>query len=313
MKTKNNGMSRRNFLGAGLAMTAMPVMASFSTVPESIDLYQYEPNLRDRLWMWGHLKGSILSDWGMLDYLPDAKSLDIADAIESMGIPNACVIPGKEVLEPDDSYFKIFLKAKRVAWCLLAETSGNEVIEKHNLCAFEIGNKTSNLVSYYLDDFFHGNADPRSDQNTSPAHLSVEQLNELQKEIKSLNKKIDLTCVLYSNQLHPAIKHHIDSFDAVSFWTWNATDLSALEENFKRYREIVSDKPTLLGIYMWDFGSKKPITMELMKNQLMFALEKFKQHEIEGLIFHCTPLVDIGLEAVEYSKKWIAEYGDFER
>ena len=64
---------------------------------------------------------------------------------------------------------------------------------------------------------------------------------------------------------------------------------------------------------MWNFGNMKPIPVELMKLQLDFALEKFKQYEIEGMIFHCTQFVDVGLETVEYARKWIAEHADFER
>ncbi|MDR0871676.1 MAG: hypothetical protein LBN39_12880, partial [Planctomycetaceae bacterium] len=94
---------------------------------------------------------------------------------------------------------------------------------------------------------------------------------------------------------------------------WHATELTALEENFKRYREFLPNKPTLLGIYMWDFGNAKPITQEQMKHQLDFALKKFKEKQIDGMIFHCTPLCDLGLEAVDYSRKWIAEYADLTR
>ena len=122
--------------------------------------------------------------------------------------------------------------------------------------------------------------------------------------------------VIYSDTLRDlgqGIKLHLDCCDVVSFWTWFAANLVSLEDNFRKYREIVPDKPTLLGIYMWDFGNMKPITMDLMKLQLAFALKKFKQGQIDGMIFHCTPLCGLGLEAVEYSKKWIAEYGDMER
>ncbi|MCL2119267.1 MAG: hypothetical protein FWH27_12655 [Planctomycetaceae bacterium] len=119
--------------------------------------------------------------------------------------------------------------------------------------------------------------------------------------------------VLYSHELHLPVKATVEFFDVVSFWTWHATDLVVLEDNFKKFRELVPDKPTLLGIYMWDFGNSKPITMELMKLQLDFALEKFQQKQIEGMIFHCTPLVDLGLEAVDYSRKWIAEHADVVR
>lgn len=117
--------------------------------------------------------------------------------------------------------------------------------------------------------------------------------------------------MLYSHELEkPEIKQHLTYCDVVSLWTWHATDLVALEENFSKYREIVPDKPTLLGIYMWDFGNEKSITLELMKLQLDFAYEKLKQHQIDGVIFHCTPLCDLDLEAVHYARKWIAEHGD---
>lgn len=60
----------------------------------------------------------------------------------------------------------------------------------------------------------------------------------------------------------------------------------------------------LLGQYMWDFGGKREMPVELMSNQLMAS----KSRQISGLIFHCTPLVDLALAAVNLSRKWIAEH-----
>ena len=31
---------------------------------------------------------------------------------------------------------------------------------------------------------------------------------------------------------------------------------------------------------------------------------------IHGIVFHCTPLVDTGLEAVEMCKEWIRRHGE---
>jgi hypothetical protein len=64
-----------------------------------------------------------------------------------------------------------------------------------------------------------------------------------------------------------------------------------------------------LGIYMWNFNNKTTIPIELMKHQLDCAYRWLKSGEVEGLIFHCTPLCDMGLEAVEYSRRWIDEHG----
>ena len=301
MNEKN--YSRRQFIGTttlGAAALAFSAKGSFC---HAEDLRKYEPNLRDRLWMWGHPPGSLNGAFG----IKKADTIDMAAAIESMGIPNVCIIPMGDgnLRMPIDEYIKQFHNTKRVAWSVKYE----EQQQIDELCK-----KLPNLVSVFMDDFFSigdNNGVPQEGQKVSPAHLSLEGVEKLQEKMKGLKR--DLAVVLYTLQLHPTIKYHIDYCDVVSFWTWDAKDLVALESHFKEYRKIVPDKPTLLGIYMWDFGAGRPITMELMKLQLDFALEKFKQGEIEGMIFHCTPLVDLGLEAVEYSRKWIAEYGDLVR
>ena len=64
----------------------------------------------------------------------------------------------------------------------------------------------------------------------------------------------------------------------------------------------------LLGQYMWDFGGKREMPVELMSNQLMASERLPKSRQISGLIFHCTPLVDLALAAVNLSRKWIAEH-----
>ena len=48
--------------------------------------------------------------------------------------------------------------------------------------------------------------------------------------------------------------------------------------------------------------------VELMSNQLMASERLPKSRQISGLIFHCTPLVDLALAAVNLSRKWIAEH-----
>ena len=311
MSKNTKQYSRRQFIGTAAMSAAALSLCSQENFCRAEDLRKYESNLRDRLWMWGHGPGTTN---GLFD-IPTGNNIDMADAIEEMGIPNVCVIRWEGKPEPPfDDYIKQFHKTKRVAWSVV--DGAPQSYEQKKKWAFELSEKMPNLVGFYLDDYFHGESVPPEGQIDSPACLTLAQVQSLHHEMKSLKRPTDLSVVLYSYQVKPAgagLKRHIDACDVVSFWTWHATDLVALKDNFKRYREIVPDKPTLLGTYMWDFGNGKPITMELMKLQLNFALEQFKEGQIEGMIFHCTPLVDLGLEAVEYSKKWIAEYGDLVR
>ena len=311
MNILSKNLTRRDFLQTAALSTATLTLTGSTTVQAATDLRRYEPNLRDRLWMWGHGPGTTNG----ICNIPVGKNIDMADAIDYMGIPNVYVIRWMGKPEPPfDEYIKQFRKTKRVGWSII--DGATQSYEQKKRWAFGLFDKMPNLIDLNLDDFFHG-VGPKEGEKDFPANLSLEQLAELKKEMATVKRNPHLSVVLYTGQshgqLHPSINHHLDYCDVVLYWTWHATDLVALENNFKRYREIVPNKPTLLGIYMWDFGNSKPITMELMKHQLTFALEQFKQGQIEGMIFHCTPLCDLGLEAVEYSKKWIAEYSDLVR
>ena len=305
-------ISRRHFLGTAASGVALLTLSEPVTAQAVADLRQYGPTLRDRLWMWGDGPGTLT---GRHSYnIPLIKHIDLADAIDYMGIPNVCVVRWMGKPEPPfDEYIKQFHKTKRVAWTIIDGPGlPNETYAQKKQWAFEMAEKMPNLVGFYLDDYFHGNSPPEGQEDLR-ASLTLDGIRDLRKEMNSLKRPTDLAAVLYSHQIHPGIKRHIDVCDIVSFWIWNAAHLAGMEDTFKKYREIVPDKPTLLGIYMWDFGGKKPIAMELMKRQLTFALEQFKKGQIEGLIFHCTSLCDNGIEAVEYSKQWIAEHGDLVR
>jgi hypothetical protein len=118
---------------------------------------------------------------------------------------------------------------------------------------------------------------------------------------------------IYGDKLRKEDAPGIALADTVLYWTWQGRNLAELRKRFAEYREIAPKKRTLLGIYMWDFGAHAPIDMGFMRNQLDIALEFYRSHEIDGFMFHCTPLVNKNLEAVEYARKWIDKYADLRR
>jgi hypothetical protein len=170
------------------------------------------------------------------------------------------------------------------------------------------------MTGFYLDDFFRFDDktefDRCSETVPAPASLSVDEIKELHEEMIADPKRLSLSIVLYTNLLFPAIKPYMRFVDQVSLWIWDGCDINQIEENFLKYRELVPDKPTLLGIYMWDFGGKQELSVELMKKQLDFAYELFMANQIDGLIFHCTPLCNKNLAAVNYARDWIQKNGD---
>lgn len=271
--------------------------------------------LRDRLWMWGHERESIAGT----ENLPEGGHISMPDALQWMGIQNVCVINHRDVigLPYDDNYIKQFKGVGRVTWSIMSGPEWSPQYDKvrrftYDQLAregFKLLDKMPNLTGFYLDDFFDADLIDAS-TGLSKSHMSMERLQKLTEEVKTLKRKPQLSVVLYTNQLNPGIKNYIKCFERVSLWTWQANDLSILEENFRKYREIIPDKPTLLGIYMWDFGNLSTITLEQMRRQLDFGHKMLTSGAVEGLIFHCTPLCDMDLEAVHYSRRWILEHCD---
>jgi hypothetical protein len=302
-------MDRRGFLkqtSALVGLSALSSATSFACAAEP-QYPAYENNLRDRLWMWGHDPGVYDGPNGVYN-IPLSAPMSMAEGIKSMGIPNVCVIRSGT---PDAEYRKQFKDVKRIAWNLSG--GSNESYRSLKDYVFGLRDTTPNLTGYYLDDFFRFGDKPGFDKNSetepAPAALSMEEMKRLHEETMAYKRRLDLAIVLYTQQLCPAVKPVMKHVDLVSLWIWSGVDIQKIDANFKKFRSLVPDKPTLLGIYMWDFGGKKELSKEFMAKQLDYALMLYKEGQIEGLIFHCTPLCNKGLVAVDYARDWIAKHG----
>jgi hypothetical protein len=144
----------------------------------------------------------------------------------------------------------------------------------------------------------------------APAALSVGQLQKIRERLVVNGRRLDLGVTLYTYQLDPAIRSHLDYCDVVSLWTWEAKDLRLLQENFAKYKALAPNKRTLLGCYMWDFGTGKPMPIVAMKKQCEFGLARLRDGQIEGMIFLASNICDLDLETVDWTRRWIAEVGD---
>jgi hypothetical protein len=61
---------------------------------------------------------------------------------------------------------------------------------------------------------------------------------------------------------------------------------------------------------MWDYGEAKPMPVSLMRYQCELGLKWLREKRIEGIIFLASCIADLGLKAVEWTRKWISKVGD---
>ncbi|MBR4222397.1 MAG: hypothetical protein IKR81_14640 [Victivallales bacterium] len=267
----------------------------------------YKNELRDCLWMWGHETG-VYDGPGNKYQIPVSEPIGMAHACGYMGIPNVCSVRWETC---GKAHLWQYRGMTRFGWII-----GHNPTTYAKLCPFaeSLVPAYPNLTAFELDDFFDNKPeemqpDPKGGEKlVSPATLTLQELDDLKKRMKTLAHPVELRIVLYARQLKPSIVPALSYADTVLLWTWNGADIAKLTDNYRLYRSMMPDKPTLLGIYMWDFGDKKPLELGFMKQQLDQALKWWKEREINGLIFHCTPLVNKDLPAVEYCREWIAEH-----
>jgi hypothetical protein len=273
--------------------------------------------VRDRLWIWGHPAGvynaSFLAPW------PRKSSIEPVPAAQWLGVPNMIFVHyGGKPEPPFDDYYRPFRKLDRVYWSLVGASGVTSAEEREHV--YRLAEANGNLTGFILDDFFHVPVVPDSYPGFDPesllgvvrpfpASLTPGQLAELG-ERTVRGRKLPIMAVVYTGQIAPQAKWHLDEVDEVCLWTWRPGDLKDLEANLTALEKLVPGKPIYLGCYMYDFDARRALPIELMKQQTESGFKWLKAGRIQGMIFLATPNVDVGLEAVEWTRQWIAQFGD---
>ena len=65
-----------------------------------------------------------------------------------------------------------------------------------------------------------------------------------------------------------------------------------------------------LGMVMHGYETTVPVPLELMKHQCELGLKWLKAGRIEGICFIGSPMCDMDVEAVEWTRQWIQHVGD---
>ena len=261
----------------------------------------YGDTIGDRLWMWGHHADSFASMKGdTREYynLPFDRRIDMAAACRDMNIPGCFVVRWRNLPKKADlpEYMKQFKDTKRVGFSIT--DSAKESFEDKVAFALKFADEMPNLTSLVMDDFF----------SYKGYGLTMDSLRAAKERIAA--RRLKLGVVLYSdaNEVKAEFKDVLDLCDEVTFWFWHGKNVNTIEAQVGKLRDLVgTEKPILLGQYMYDFGGKKEMSGADMEVQLAATSRLLSQKAIDGVIFHCTPLVDMNLDAVNVSRAWIRE------
>jgi len=262
--------------------------------------------VRDRFWIWGHEAGShTTEEWGV----PEPSRITPVEGAFYMGVPNVILVRyGGKPAAPYHQAAVPFRALRSVVWSIVGAGGTSQDEELGHV--LDLAAELPNLTGVMMDDFF---LDPAKHDDV--AVLSLDQLRAIRKRLGlrdrrlTLPKRLDLYAVLYDHQLDFPVAEHLALCDKLTFWTSSARDLANLERNLDRVDALAPSCGKLLGCYMWDYAPKQPMPVETMQRQCELGLKWLREGRIEGMIFLATCICDLDLEAVEWTRRWIAKVG----
>ena len=262
--------------------------------------------LRDKIWLWGQSPDAHYETDNPYK-LPGHSRMSAVEGLYYFGIDNICrVRMMNHPLPPYDQESEAMRPCKRVVWSLLG-AGGEPVTDWGDLD--EVVRQAriyDNICGGVFDDFF------------LPKRISVftpERLSEVKRRLnEGAGRPLDMWVVCYESKLDTVenIGAYLNAFDVISFWTWCGSELFNAERNFDRIRQLAPDKKLMAGCYMWNYGESRPLTSEEMKFQVDLYYRLLKEGRIDGIILCSNCIADLGIENVEYMRRFISEHGDEE-
>lgn len=227
-----------------------------------------------------------------------------------LGVPNIYMNQANSGLEaqigrfePPFGQYAIALRPfRRILWGLVG--SGGFTSTEERKEGLELILKTPNFVGAHMDDFFI------SKPTDKKAILTVDELRAIRQTLKSAGRPMEIYSTYYTSLLTLPLTEYLELLDGVTFWTWKPEDLVNLESNLAKVKEVAPRLKVILGCYLVDFTKKVSIPIPAMQQQCEFGLEALKQKRIEGMMFLSNGVMDVGFEAVEWTREWIQKVGE---
>jgi len=291
---------RRRALGAA----ALGLAGSAASVLTSVAAHAAERGtVRDRLWLFAVPANSDFAT------VQRRSLMTPAEGAFYLGVPNVILVQASATeakygrFEPPFAQYAIGLGSlRRVVWPLVG--SGGFTTPEERKEGIELTMRTPNFVGMMLDDFFTGQREGRR------AALSLQELADIRQQVRTSPKKLEIFVTLYVQHLDLPLEDYLKLVDVVTVWSWKAEELANLETHLQKAQKLAPHAKMMLGCYMVDFTKKKSMPIPAMQQQCEKGLAWLRQGRIEGMIFLSNTVMDVGYEAVDWTRDWIARTGE---
>lgn len=266
--------------------------------------------LRDRFWLWGHPEGRYNNEYGNTGI----SRMTPMEGCLYLGIRNTFMIPDGWQINRRQ-YNKSFTTLQGVAWECYNAAKDPAIVEP----LIREAGQFPNINGVVFDDFQRGGA-------AEYKKLPLENLWAVRHRLHHNDvRRLNMWMVLYTHEfdLDPAdpasarydedaFRDYVKPFDGIIMWTWRERDVPMIPKKFAAFQKLTEGKNRMVGVYLWNFGEKKPATSEAVRWQLDWCRDKLLKGEIQGVVLHTNTMADLDLEAYDTAVAWMQQHGDEE-
>jgi hypothetical protein len=266
--------------------------------------------------MWTHPAGSYDTApnkrvWPFSDYrLPGTSRMTPTEGALYLGVPNVIFLrySGRPLPSGFGHYARRLTPFKRIVWQVNispgrkgpVQMSWTDLDEEEHAEIRRLFWQHRNFVGVILDDYFK-----------NPSKLIKASGPAAVRKVKASFPRAEFWDRVYTVNIESTNKEHLALMDVVSIWTRKYDDLVDLERNLTKLETLYPQMRKVLGVFMWEYlGDKRPIPLDRMKHECEVGLRWLKAGRIEGMAFCGSPMCDMGVEAVEWVRRWIRQVGD---
>lgn len=256
-------------------------------------------HLRDKFWIWGHPEGRYNHEFGNEQ---ESRMTPLEGALY-MGARNLFMVPvGVNVNVRQ--YNKSFTPLKSVGWAIDNAAADPAALDR----LIEQAKDFPNITCGVFDDFVGYLA-----KHPIPPERFLAARERMHTEAV---RPLSMWMVLYTHEFgvdeaqDQAFQPYIDAFDGVIMWTWEERRLDQFEEKYARFKELTKNRRRMLGLYLYNFGERRPATAEAARWQLERYAQLLRAGEIEGIVLHTNTMADLDHPAYDVETAWMREHGD---
>lgn len=199
-------------------------------------------------------------------------------------------------------YEKLVTPDGRVGWGITRDSrvpvTGPAAVLEQAAAVSRLSHQFPNVIGALFDDFV-GVVDH--------AGYTFADCVSIRDTLKADNPELKLYTTTYTHEVAAGRwGEYAPLVDGVFLWVWQSEDLVHLDECVRQCRDVVGDKPIILGCYLRDYPAEKPVPMDRLRYQWERIPGYLEEGLVDGFCILGAYLIDHQPEQAEWVRDFIA-------